>query len=940
MSVKKLTLFVILLCAACNLVAQETKSPWPHIDTDLKVDPNVKWGSLPNGLRYAILKNQHPPERVSLRLFVDAGSLMEKDSQQGLAHFLEHMAFNGTKNFPPGEMVEYFQRLGMAFGADTNAHTNFDETVYKLELPKADPELLEKSFLLLRDYTDGMLLLEEEIEKERGIILSEKLTRDSPSNRTFLEGLHFSLPESLISNRLPIGKANIIKTASRADFIDFYRNWYIAPKMAIVAVGDFDPQKIETLITKHFDSLPIPTTSPQEPDLGKVSNGRGLIAKLHIEPDMPYTKISIEQVNKISFEKDISQVRRRKLVEAIVSQMVNRRFEIIAKKEDSPILEGALNQGRWLDFIQSSEISLSCNPENWEKALTLGEQELRRCLVYGFTESEFTEAKQKLVARAEVAAQRSPTRKSKQLSSEIVNHLSKNTVFVNPNDSLTRIQSTIQKITLDEPLASFRERWQGADRTIFIGGNVEPVESPDKTIINVWNESKTVRVDPPKESVTKEFAYQNFGTPSTHSEKNYEKTLEITQLTYPNQVRVNLKKTDFETDTIYLNARFGHGKSSEPEDKPGLTLFGNSILSQIGLENHSYDELERIFAGKKVSAQFYISDDSFQISGRTRNENLEEQLNLMTSYIKYPGWRTDGITQFKNSIDSTYLGAQSTDQGVMSDKTTKWLHGGDSRFGLPQKELLKNYTIDDVKNWIKPALKKDSLELSIVGDFDDEKILSFLSKTFGTLQTRESLTSNKRVNINFPAKGETKEFPFSSKIERALVVTGWKTTDMDNINETRRLYILSSIIRDRLRLEFREKLGDTYSPYATHQPSDVWEDYGAILCYLQIKPERIKEVMPILKKIATDLTNDGISDDELSRALTPTIEQLKQTKRNNRYWLSQVLSGSTEKPRKLDWAKSMENDYQNIKKDEIDLLVKKYINPENLVTAIILPNKN
>ncbi|MEM0970670.1 MAG: insulinase family protein, partial [Verrucomicrobiota bacterium] len=208
----KTPLFLLLLTPALLLGKPEAPSanaPWAHSDSDLSPDEAIQWGTLENGLRFALLQNPEPPDRVSLRLFVDAGSLMEDDDQQGLAHFLEHMAFNGTRNFPAGEMVEYFQRLGMAFGSHTNAHTSFRETVYKLELPNTEDSTLEEGFQLLRDYADGLLFGEEEIEKERGVILSEKRSRDSADWRSFVDWMDYALAGNLLSVRMPIGTEEV-----------------------------------------------------------------------------------------------------------------------------------------------------------------------------------------------------------------------------------------------------------------------------------------------------------------------------------------------------------------------------------------------------------------------------------------------------------------------------------------------------------------------------------------------------------------------------------------------------------------------------------------------------------------------------------------------------------------------------------------------------------
>ena len=243
----------LLLAFLATASAQALTPSWPQDTSDLKADPTTQFGTLENGVRYVILKNQEPPGRASLRLYMDVGSLMEEDDQQGMAHFLEHMAFNGSRNFPAGQMVEYFQRLGMAFGADTNAHTSFEETVYKLELPKVEEPLLVDAMKLFRDYLDGMNLNAEEIDKERGIILSEKLSRDSIDYRTMVEGYKFALPKSILPNRLPIGIEDTIKKMPRQRFVDFYSRWYTPKRACLVAVGDFpDTALVAKLIETHF----------------------------------------------------------------------------------------------------------------------------------------------------------------------------------------------------------------------------------------------------------------------------------------------------------------------------------------------------------------------------------------------------------------------------------------------------------------------------------------------------------------------------------------------------------------------------------------------------------------------------------------------------------------------------------------------------------------
>ena len=333
------SLVFFLWLSVARLSAQDP-GVWAHDSSDLKPDPAITFGVLDNGFRYAIMPNPEPPKRLSLRLYVDAGSLMETDEQQGLAHFIEHMAFNGTKNFPAGEMVEYFQRLGMSFGGDTNAHTSFKETVYKLELPKPDEDLIKRSLLLLRDYADGMLMSSAELDKERGVILSEMLTRDSAQWRTQKVAYKFALPDSLISKRFPIGIKEVINGADREVFMDFYRRWYTPERMALVITGAADPEKLLPLIRSQFSGMKRSVTPNPDPQLGKITTGRGVIAKSHYEKEATETSVSIEVVSPYKWKPDSSKKRVQNMSLRIASSIINNRLSELAKKEGAVITGG------------------------------------------------------------------------------------------------------------------------------------------------------------------------------------------------------------------------------------------------------------------------------------------------------------------------------------------------------------------------------------------------------------------------------------------------------------------------------------------------------------------------------------------------------------------------------------------------------------------------
>jgi len=911
---------------------------WPHTKSDLKADPNVTWGRLENGVRYAILPNADPPGRASLRLFVNAGSLMEDDDQQGMAHFLEHMAFNGTRDFPAGEMIEYFQRLGMAFGADTNAHTSFHETVYKLELPKTDTALLETSISLLRNYADGMLLAEPEIDRERGIILSEKLSRDSVGYRTMVEGFKFNLPESKVTQRLPIGLEKTIKTMPRERFVDFYNDYYTPGRLYVVVVGDIEVAPIEKLIKKSFGEMKARPDAP-DPDLGKVTVGRGLIAKVHTELEMPYTNISIEANRPYTERADNSLTRFTDLQGGLADTMLSRRFQKLAKQEDSPILQVQVYHGDFLKHVDSSEMRITCKPENWEKALALAEQELRRALKFGFTESELAEAKANVLSSYERQAKSVQTRKSKDLSSAIVSRLAGGDVFTHPSDDLPRVREALEKITPNMCLAEFSKGWDTKDISIFIGGNVE-IKGGQKAITSAFNESRKVAVTAPVEEEVAEFAYTEFGEPGVIFQYSVEEDLGVTQIVFDNNVRLNLKPTDFSENSVLVTARIGNGQLSEPTYHPGLAMFADGTFVLGGLGKHSLDELDAILAGRSVGVQFGVGDSAFELGGTTTPDDLELQLQLMCAQITDPGYRPEGQRQFARSIAPLYQQLAHTMEGVMQDKVSRMIHSGDSRFGYPEQSELEARNTKELREWFDAELANSYIELTIVGDFDAEKAIEFVASTFGAIPARDSekrIPSGRR-NVAFP-KPQQKEYQFESQIPKAGIVVYWPTHDIWDINRSRRLGLLGDVLGDRLRKKVREELGDAYSPVSYHSPSDVYEDYGYLVAMVTLKPDQAGKVADIVLDLGQELASGKvpITDDEFARARAPRISRLEQMRRDNSYWLGSVLESSQESPQRIEWARTILPDYRAATREEVSELGRTYLQKNRAVVAKILP---
>jgi zinc protease len=930
---------LLRVASLCLLALTFAHADWPQATSDLKADPKANFGQLENGVRYVIVPNDEPPGRASIRLYMDVGSLMEEDDQQGMAHYLEHMAFNGSRHFPGGEMVEYFQRLGMGFGADTNAHTSFKETVYMLELPKVETKLLNEGMQLFRDYLDGMALGEKEIDKERGIILSEKLSRDSIEYRTQIAGYEFAMPESLLPKRLPIGTEKTIKTMQRARFVDFYNKWYSPKRTTVVAVGDFkDLALVKAEIEKNFGDAKARAEDVKDPSFGKITTGRGIIAKLHTELEAKAVDLSIEIPRPAKNKPDTAANRRDKMVRDLADAMLNQRFSKLAKEENTPILGAESYSYEYLEFVEVTGAMAQCPPEQWQKAVALLETEVRRAVQHGFTDAEFEEAKASLLKAVELRAAQADTRKSRDLASGLVSIVAAKKVFTHPSDDLIRVKAALADLKKEECHAAFVETWKGDDLQIFVGGKLKLEGDAEKQIIATYKESAAKPVEAPKKEETAAFAYAKLGEQGKITSQTEVKELEITQATLSNNVRANIKSTPFEKGTVRVTINFGGGKLVAPKDKPGLIPFAQSTFIMGGLKAHSADDLRRIFASKTVGMDFNVADEAFTLSGRTTPEDLEAQLQLLTAYLTAPGYREESERQFRQNLEPMYIELAHTAEGIMNDKVVSHLHSGDFRFGFPAKAEMEKRNLAELEAWMKTALAEDYLEVSIVGDIEPKAALEAIAKTVGTLPKRaaEKPKYVEERKITFPAPSTT-DLKFETEIPKAVAALYWPTGDMLDIQRTRRLTLLGSILDDRLRIKVREELGETYSPACYHVANDTFTGYGYMTAMIECKPEQATPISELVIKIADDLSTGEITDDEFERAKKPILTQLEQMRRDNRYWAQNVVRNCQEHPERIEWSKSLVSDFSAVTKADMSKLAKEYLGKARAVGVKVLP---
>lgn len=954
----KLIVSCLLVCSSLNARAVEPSSPpaalatarivaprkaapapesvWPQSQSDLKADPNAVWGRLDNGLRYVILPTRGIPGRASLRLYMNVGSLMETDRERGLAHFLEHMAFNGTRNFPAGELVKYFQRLGMNFGPHANAMTSFDRTVYQLELPRAEVELLGDGMKVFRDFLDGMLLDPKEIARERRVIFSEILARNSADYRATAAGLKFLLPDTLVPRRMPLGQAASVGALRPSQFVDFYEKWYTPGRAVIVAVGDFDAGQIERLIRQNFADAKARRGEQADPPLGKIAPLGGPVAGYHAEADATEVSVELTTVVPATNEPDSMARRRTALLRGLTNMMLNMRLQKLAASKDAPLQAAGASFERSFNLAEVASVTASCQPPQWRAALASLEQELRRAIEFGFSDAEFARAKAMLLAAIQAAADQAATRPAASLADDIVDSLASRHVFTHPADDLKLVKTLLPDLKKEECKSLLVKTWDPQALRIWVTGNLQLKGDASRQILAAYESSRAIAVQPRSDEQTSRLQLANIGTPGKIVQQQKIPDLDFVEAKLANNIRVNVKQTNLEKGKVHVVVRFGGGLLEEPANKQGLDLITSATFIRGGLKSQSLNELNQSLAGKNVGIRFSVADDAFQLSGDCSPALLDTELQLCAAYLTAPGYRAEARDQFFAGIDGLYAEIEHTPEGMLGNRAFPFLRSDDPRFSIPSREGLKKLTMKDVESWLAEPLRTGYMEVVIVGDIDQQEALQATAIALGALPERAAAKPDfaQASKIHFPAGPKLKEFRFDSQAGRAISMICWPTPGLRDPSIVRRLGVLKGVLNDRLRIKVRQELGATYTPQVVLYTADAYPDYGYIAAVLIVDPKQVAEIGPVVTKIGDDLASGSISDDELNRALKPIVASYDSL--DNDYWIG-LLTDCQAHPACLDHARALKSDYRSITKAEIESLAKKYLPARQATIVNVAP---
>ncbi|WP_178128755.1 M16 family metallopeptidase [Rhizobium rhizogenes] len=926
----------VLVTGALPAQAEVPASGWPQATSDLPAESGVRFGTLPNGMRFAVMHNATPSGQVAIRFRIATGSLQENDDQQGLAHFLEHMAFKGSTHVPEGEMIRTLQRLGLAFGPDTNASTGYNETVYALDLPEAKPDTVSTGLMLMRETASELTLDAGAFDRERGVILSEEKLRDTPQYRGGIGFMNLLLPGQRVPLRSPIGKTDIIRNAPVDLVRDYYRSNYRPDRATLIVVGDIDAVAIEADIRNRFGNWTAATPAPAEPDIGVLEKQGQRVGAVVVPGGA--TRVQIAWTSPYDASPDSVAKRRADLVENIGLAVLNRRLSFLAQQPNPPFVSAQAGSQDLYKSAHVAMIAADSDPDKWQAALVAIDQEQRRIAQFGAEQSEIDREITEYRSMLQAAAGGAATRASPDIATTLAWSTGENLVFTSPAGDLSLFDAAMKGLTADEVNRTLQSVFAGNGPLLVL----QVPQMPDggiATVEKAYADSRTVPVAAPEHAASAVWPYSDFGPPGSVVEQHAVEDLGITMARFANGVRLTVKPTTFRTNEVLVRANIGRGRLDLPHDRP-LPIWAAPAMSLSGLKAINYDDMQKALAGNVVGNDFSIQDGAFRFEGATRPDDLAMQLQLLTAYASDPAYRPDVFKRVQQAYLNSLPQLQATPGGVVSRDLAGLLHSDDPRWTFPDQAQLRDAKPEDFEGLLRPLLSNAQIEIIIVGDIKVDDAIRMTAQTFGALPSRpDAQEQASGSNVRFPA-------PTPQPVERlqdgrsdnaAAVVAAPIGDFLSDLPRAAAANVTGSIFQNRLVDQFRVAEGATYSPQGDVDLSRSIPGYGFTYVYVETTPAKVDHFFDLVDKIAADLRDSDVSLDELTRAKAPMIEEIKRSQQTNGYWL-EGLHGAQTDPRRLERIRSSINGYQSITAQDIRAIATTYLKPETFWRMKILPS--
>lgn len=916
--------------------AKAEEPTWAFEDSDVEVDPGYVFGELDNGMRYILRENGTPEGTAMVRMRIGSGSLEETDSERGLAHYLEHMAFNGSKGIPEGEMIKLLEREGLAFGADTNAGTGLESVTYMLNLPRNDEDLLDTALMLMRETASELTIAQDAVDRERGVILAERRDRRNFAQRAQEDGFAFYAPGARFADRLPIGVLEVIETATAEDIRALYERTYVPENTVLVIVGDYPVEMMEAKLRAKFSDWSGKSV-PEEPITGPVDIANKGKSDIYTDPSLSES-ISIVQFGEWIDEPDTLANRKAASIRAIGYAIVNRRLARLAREADAPFRGASFSQGNFFEDARTTGINIGSVDGEWRKGVLAAVREYNQALTYGFTQAEIDEQLARRRTALENAVKAKDTRSNGAFVGGALSLVGDDAIPTTPEYRLALFEEIAPEITPETVFAAFKAHViELDDPLIRFQGRTAP-EGGEAALRSAFLEGMALEIAAPLDTGKVEFAYSEFGDPGTVVSDMVEGQLGIRQIVFDNGVRLNIKSTDVREDRVNVRVAIDGGNLMITKEDP-LAVYLAGSLASGGLGEHSQDELSTILAGRSVGLGFGSGTDSFGMGSSTTPRDLELQLRVMTALLTDPGYRPEGVERFRKGIDNFFETLTSTPGRALSAVIGAELSDGDPRFSLQPKDAFKTLDYDGLKAVIGDRLTRGAIEVAIIGDIDEEAAIAAVASTLGALTEREdAFKPREEARIrSFTQDRSTRTIEHDGEADQALLRMIWPARDDSDYDEAVKLQMLGRVMQLEITDRIREELGQAYSPGARVNLSRYYRDYGTITINVSLDDTQVDAARKAIDAMLADLVGDGIDEDLVDRARKPLLERHENALKGLGGYTSLTQRAQSD-PVRIDRFFAYPDILKDVSVEDLRAVAAQYLQPDQAATFIVVPS--
>ena len=921
--------------ASATAPAEDGDSDWAFEESDIPVDPGFVFGRLDNGMRYIIRQNDTPAGQGLVRMHIEAGAIDEREGESGYAHYLEHMAFNGSTNVPEGEMVKLLERKGLAFGADTNAQTGYDHTRYKLDLPNNSEDLLDTALMLMRETAGELTFAPEAVDRERGVMLAEKRDRNNFAYRNGRDGLEFAYPGSRLSRNEIAGTVEDLENATSERLRAFWMREYVPAATTLIVVGDFDPAMVEAKIRAEFSDWQREGAVDQA-DFGPVNPARAGLTDIHLDPSLPEI-VDFSRHGAYVDEPDTIARRKENTLRSIAYGIIARRIARIARSEDPPFRGAAFSTSDVFDAGRTTSLVVQTVDGEWQRGVDAVVGEYTRAMAFGFTEAEVAEQVANRRNGLETATANQDTRSNATLNGAAVALVQSEIVPSEPADGLARFNSFADEITPETVLAALKRDAVALDDPLirFVGKSAP--EGGEAALRAAWDAAIARAPEPLEEEAVLVWPYTDFGTPGAVVSDTLTEELDIRTLRFGNGVMLNLKQTDIVDDQILVQVNIDGGSLLDTKEDPLKTqLVG--LMTQGGLGALTLDELQTALAGRSVGNAFGLTSDTFVSYVGTKPRDLELQLQLLAAYLVDPGLRNDPVVRFRAGLDDVFARRYATPSAAYGTGIGRILSDGDPRFTAPEKEALMALDFEQLEAAIGDRLENGAIEIGVVGDFDAPAVIDAVAATFGALQQREAEFRKDFGNRerSFTATRGPVVIEHEGEADQAQLRFIWPTADDSDFERDMRLSLLARVVDIVLTDTLREELGQAYSPFAGSSTSRIYPDYGTFLAGASLELAQIEAGRQAIIAAIEGLRAAPVDEDLLQRARQPLLENYDNARKTNGSWMS-LVADAQRNPRDRERFLQGKEVALAITGEELQALAIEYLDPARAVQVEVVP---